>query len=80
MGALLDNVPEMHFLISAAALDESVLVGLNTTRRGEGLAADVRKADCQVVVTESRHAALLEGLDLGGARVLDVDSEPSGWK
>jgi fatty-acyl-CoA synthase len=74
VGALLDNVPEMHLLISAAALDSSVLVGLNNTRRGEGLAADVRKAHCQIIITESRYVDLLDGLDLDGARVLDIDS------
>ena len=31
--------------------------GLNTTRRGEALAADVARADCQVVLTEPVHRA-----------------------
>jgi fatty-acyl-CoA synthase len=70
VGALLDNTPLMATLLAAAGLGGCTLVGLNTTRRGEGLAADVRRSDCQVVVTEDRHAALLDGLDLGGARVL----------
>lgn len=64
-GVLLDNCPEFSFLLGAAAMSGSVLVGLNSTRRGEALAADIAVADCQIVFTESRHAALLDGLDLG---------------
>jgi fatty-acyl-CoA synthase len=77
IGVLLDNVPEFSFLIGAAALSGAVLVGLNPTRRGTALASDVRHADCQIVVTESKHAGLLSGLDLGQAdgRVFDIDSE-----
>ena len=37
-----------------------VLCGLNTTRRGAALAADIRKADCQVVVTSSSLVGLLD--------------------
>lgn len=76
VGVLLDNVPDFAFLLGAAALAGAVLVGLNPTRRGEALARDVRLADCQIIITEQRHAALLEGLDLGEARdhVLVVDT------
>jgi fatty-acyl-CoA synthase len=73
VGVLLDNVPEFSFLLGAAALSGAVLVGLNPIRRGPALARDVRLADCQVVVTERRHAPLLSGLDLDAA-VWDVDS------
>ncbi|NED53276.1 AMP-binding protein, partial [Micromonospora aurantiaca] len=48
-------------------------VGINTTRRGESLAADVRRADCQILLTDHRHLGLLGGLDLGGATVVDTD-------
>ncbi|CAA9374949.1 MAG: Long-chain-fatty-acid--CoA ligase @ Long-chain fatty-acid-CoA ligase, Mycobacterial subgroup FadD17 [uncultured Nocardioidaceae bacterium] len=74
VGALLDNVPEMTQLISAAGLGGFTLVGLNTTRRGDGLAGDVRRSDCQVVVTEPAHRHLLDDLDLGDVTVLDVSS------
>ncbi|GDY29771.1 long-chain-fatty-acid--CoA ligase [Gandjariella thermophila] len=73
VGVLLDNVPEFSLLLGAAALAGAVLVGLNPTRRGPALARDVRLADCQLVVTERRHAPLLDGLDLGAA-VWDIDS------
>ena len=77
VGALLDNVPEMAQLISAAGLGGFTLVGLNTTRRGDGLAGDVRRSDCQVVVTGPAHRHLLAELDLGDVTVLDVAS--SEW-
>src|ERR1700742_2011215 len=73
VGVLLDNTPEFAFLLGAAALSGAVLVGLNTSRRGEALVRDVKLADCQVVLTDSRYVELLQGLDVG-ARVLDVDS------
>jgi fatty-acyl-CoA synthase len=76
VGVLLDNVPEFCFLLGGAALSGAVLVGLNTTRRGAALARDIRLADCQVVVTDSRYVELLDELDLGAAngRVLDIDT------
>ena len=75
VAALLDNVPEMAFLVAGAGLGGFTLVGLNTTRRGDGLAADIRRSDTQVVVTEPAYLPLLDGLDLGGVRVLDVSSD-----
>jgi fatty-acyl-CoA synthase len=76
VGLLLDNVPEFSFLLGAAALSGAVLVGLNTTRRGDALARDITLADCQVVITDSRYVELLDDLDLGAAqdRVLNVDT------
>jgi fatty-acyl-CoA synthase len=72
VGALLANSPAMLRSMAAAALGGYVLCGLNTTRRGDGLAADIRRADCQFVLVDVEHLPLLDGLDLGGARVLDV--------
>jgi fatty-acyl-CoA synthase len=74
IGALLGNTPEMLAQMAAAGLGGYVLCGLNTTRRGEALAADVRRAECQFVVTDGEHRPLLDGLDLGGARVLDTST------
>jgi fatty-acyl-CoA synthase len=73
VGVLLDNVPEFSFLLGGAALAGAVLVGLNTSRRGEALARDIELADCQVVLTDSRYVELLQGLKTK-ARVLDIDS------
>ncbi len=73
VGALLGNSPAMLRSMAAAALGGYVLCGINTTRRGDGLAADIRRADCQVVLVDTEHRPLIDGLDLGGATVLDVD-------
>jgi fatty-acyl-CoA synthase len=80
LGVLLDNVPEMVMWLGAAALTSDVIVGINPTRRGAELARDITHADCQMIVTESSHRGLLEGLDLGAAngRVLDVDTPEYG--
>ena len=74
VGVLLDNTPEMAMALSAAALGGYVVVGLNTTRRGESLLADIRTGDCQLVLTDDAHAGMLDGLDLGGTRVVRVDA------
>jgi len=76
-GALLGNTPEMLAQMAAAGLGGYVLCGLNTTRRGEALAADIRRADCQCVVTDAEHRPLLDGLDLGPTRVFDAST--SQW-
>ena len=90
-GVLLDNVPEFSLLAGAAALSGTVLVGLNTTRRGPALARDIAISDCAVVFTDSAHRALLDGADAlpdgadalpDGAdtstRVVDIDGDE--WK
>jgi fatty-acyl-CoA synthase len=74
VGALLGNSPEMLNQMAAAGLGGYVLCGLNNTRRGEALAADVRRADCQFVVTDAEHRPLLDGLDLAGTRILDTST------
>ena len=73
VGALLGNTPAMLRSMAAAALGGYVLCGINTTRRGNGLAADIRRSDCQLVLADAEHMPLLDGLDLGGAPVIDVD-------
>ena len=75
VGVLLGNTPDMLRSMAAAGLGGYVLCGINTTRRGEGLAADVRRADCQLLLTDAEHRPLLEGLDLPGVRVLEVGAE-----
>ncbi|MDX1883304.1 fatty-acid--CoA ligase FadD1 [Mycolicibacterium sp. 120270] len=73
IGALLGNTPAMLRAMAAAALGGYVLCGINTTRRGDGLAADIRRSDCQLVLADAEHMPLLAGLELGGATVIDVD-------
>ncbi len=76
VGLLMDNTAEMAFQLGAAGLGGHVAVGLNTTRRGESLLADIRKADCQVVVADPRLLSLLDGIDLSGVR-LERSDDPS---
>ncbi|MGA9492242.1 MAG: fatty-acid--CoA ligase FadD1 [Mycobacterium sp.] len=75
VGALLANSPAMLRSMAAAALGGYVLCGINTTRRGTGLASDIRRADCQLLLVDSDHLPLLDGLDLDGVAVLDVASQ-----
>lgn len=77
VGVLLENTPEYLFWINGAAMAGAATVGLNSTRRGEELARDVRHTDCQAVVTDRAHLPLLEGADLGDAagRIWLVDSD-----
>jgi fatty-acyl-CoA synthase len=65
IGILLGNVPDYLLWLGGAALAGAVVVGVNTTRRGEALADDVRRTDCQLLITDIDGAALVDGLDLG---------------
>ena len=65
IGVLLPNGPEYLFWLNGAALAGAVVVGINPTRRGEALAADVRATDCAMIVTDAEGAAVLDGLDHG---------------
>jgi fatty-acyl-CoA synthase len=75
VGVLLENVPEFLFLLGAAALTGATVVGINPTRRGTELAADIRHTDCQLLVTATDLRPLIEGLDTGVApeRIVTVD-------
>lgn len=77
VGALLGNTPAHLHAIAAAGLGGFPLVGINNTRRGEGLARDILRSDCQVLLTDPEHAPLLDGLDLGDVLVFDVTT--SAW-
>lgn len=73
VGALLGNSPAMLRSMAAAALGGYLLCGINTTRRGAGLTTDIGTADCQLVLVDTEHRTRLDGLDLAGVTVLDVD-------
>ncbi len=75
VGTLLGNSPDMLTQMAAAGLGGYVLCGINTTRRGESLLADVRRADCQILVTDAAHRPLLDGLDLDGIHVVDLSTQ-----
>ncbi|MDP3711045.1 MAG: AMP-binding protein [Mycobacteriales bacterium] len=72
VGVLLDNTPDYALWLTAAALGRFVVVGLNATRRADGLTEDVRATACDLVVTDAAGAALLDVADLGPARVVDT--------
>lgn len=75
IGVLLENVPEYLFLLGGAALAGAGVVGVNPTRRGAELAADIRHTDCQVLLADTSQAGLLDGLDVGAETMLvDGDS------
>ncbi|WP_029107240.1 AMP-binding protein [Mycobacterium sp. URHD0025] len=75
IGVLLDNVPDFVFWLGGAALVGATVVGINPTRGAAELAAEIRLADCQLIVTDTHGAARLRSLDTGlpSQRILVVD-------
>lgn len=73
VGALLGNTPAMLTAVAGAGLGGYVLCGVNDTRRGSALAGDLRTADVQILLVDTEHRALLNGLDLPGVTVVEVD-------
>src|SRR5215211_8333561 len=60
VGVLLDNTPDYLFALGGAALAGAAVVGLNHTRRDEHLLHDIDHTHVGLIVTEPRHAPLLE--------------------
>ncbi len=87
-GVLADNVPEFSFLLGGCAFAGAVLVALNPARRGNAMASDVARTDCQYVLAERQYAALLpamnvpvlplDGLELPEHAPLDVAPAAAG--
>jgi fatty-acyl-CoA synthase len=69
VGVLLENTPFFSAMLVAAGLSGIVPVGLNPVRRGVALARDISKADCQLVLADSKSAATLDDIEH-----LNVDS------
>ena len=67
VAVLLDNVPEFIFWLEAAALVGAVVVGANSTHRGDELSRDLAHTECQLLVTDDTLGALVNGLHLGDA-------------
>jgi fatty-acyl-CoA synthase len=76
IGVLLDNVPDYIFWLTAAAISGSVVVGINSTYRGEQLGQLIEHTDCQLLVTSSGLRDLLNGAttSITDDHVLVVDS------
>ncbi|GED99061.1 AMP-binding protein [Gordonia crocea] len=62
--------------LAAAALGGFVVVGLNTTRRGEALRRDAEKADCQFVLVDGSTAGLIAD---AGLAVATYDLDGREW-
>jgi len=75
VGLMMDNTAEMLLGLAAAGWGGHVAVGVNTTRRGEALAADLRRADVQVLLTDDTQRHLLDGLDLPDITVIDTTTD-----
>lgn len=75
IGVLLDNVPDFVFWLGGAALAGATIVGINPTRGDDEMAAEIRHADCQLIVTDSAGQQRLAGLELGLTpdRILNID-------
>lgn len=75
IGVLLDNVPDYLFWLVGAAISGGVVVGINSTYRGEQLGQLIDHADCQLLVTSEHLIPLLDGVDdaPSGERLLVVD-------
>jgi fatty-acyl-CoA synthase len=65
VAVLLDNVPEFIYWLEAAALAGAVVVGANSTHRGDELQRDLTHTECQLLVTDSSSLPLVEGLRVG---------------
>ncbi|HEY6796150.1 MAG TPA: AMP-binding protein [Kineosporiaceae bacterium] len=74
VGVLMENTPEFALALAAGALAGYVTAGINLTRRGAGLRADILTADCQVLLTDARALPSVRGLDLPGVQVIDTDA------
>mgnify|MGYP003349850504 FL=1 len=75
VGVLLDNEPEYLFLAGGAALVGATVVGINPTRRGGELAADIAHTDCRVVITDAAGAQLLHEAHLAVPVVVTDSTE-----
>lgn len=72
VGTLLGNTPDMLTALAAAALGGYVLCGINNTRRGEALARDIARVECQIVLVDQAGRELLQDVNLPGVTVIDV--------
>lgn len=78
VGLLMDNTPEMLMGLAAAGLGGHVAVGVNSTRRGDALLADLHRADVQILLADATQRHLVDGLDLSGIQLIDTDD--AAWR
>lgn len=75
VGVLMDNEPEYLLAIAGAALCGATVVGINPTRRGAELAADIRGTDCRTILVGRSRRDVLDGLDLPDVEIVDAAGE-----
>ncbi|MET0474130.1 MAG: long-chain-fatty-acid--CoA ligase FadD17 [Mycobacterium sp.] len=75
VGVMLGNTTFFSSVLVAAGLSGVVTVGLNPTRRGQAVARDVTRADCQLVLTDDV-TAIADGLPEG---IPCIDVESAEW-
>ncbi len=75
VGLLMENTPEFVFLTLGAALSGACVVGLNSTRRGSELAADIDTTHCRVIVTDAASAGLLAGAEHSATTVWQSETQ-----
>lgn len=76
LGVLLENVPDYVFWLLAGALNGTAVIGLNASRSATELAADIRNADIDVIITEERLRHLVGDVsDAIGHPVLTIDGD-----
>lgn len=63
VGVLLENTPFFSAMLVAAGMSGIVPVGLNPVRRGEALRRDIARADCQVVLADSKSSETLGDIE-----------------
>jgi fatty-acyl-CoA synthase len=76
VGVLLDNTPDFVFWIVGAGMAGAAVVGINSSRSAVELAADIRHADVDLIVTEPRLRHLVDGQDHGvpAEAIHDIES------
>lgn len=80
VGVLLENTPFFSALLSAAGICGIVPVGLNPVRRGAALARDIQHADCQLVLADSKSAAVLGDIAHINVDSVDWADEVDGYR
>lgn len=78
IGVLLGNTTFFSTVLVAAGLSGLVPVGLNPTRRGAALAADIQRADCQLVLADSG-ATVPDGVEVIDVESASFDAELAGY-
>jgi fatty-acyl-CoA synthase len=76
VGILMDNIPEFPMWAGATAVAGGVVVGLNSTRKGDDLIQNITHTDCRFLIIEKKYYEELGGLDTGirPENILVVDS------